>query len=271
MMTATDTRKMARESLTGKWGIAVLITFCYVLIEFALDFLYNFTSDIPFFNFIISIITLVTSIPLSFGLLISFMKLKRGEEVGAFDFLTLGFSHFSRAWKVCFRQFLKLALPIILMIISYIMLLVSSTYILATTYTADFINTSSLTTLSSDTSLMLGLAILGVILIFISSIMLYVKQLSYSLSFFIAYDEPNITAKEAVMKSKNLMQGKRGSYFVLLLSFIGWAILATLTLGIGYLWLLPYMQVATVCFYDTIVNNTKSNEKVEQQNTTIEV
>lgn len=34
MMTATNTRKEARESLTGKWGKAVLIVFVYGLMSF---------------------------------------------------------------------------------------------------------------------------------------------------------------------------------------------------------------------------------------------
>ena len=46
---------------------------------------------------VVSLITTIIELPLSFGLLISFVKLYNGEDVKAFDFLTLGFSNFSRA------------------------------------------------------------------------------------------------------------------------------------------------------------------------------
>ena len=48
------------------------------------------------------------------------------------------------------------------------------------------------------------------------------------------------------------MKGNRGNCFLLELSFIGWALLGVLTFGIGYLWLMPYMQIAMVCFYDRL-------------------
>ena len=44
------------------------------------------------------------------------------------------------------------------------------------------------------------------------------------------------------------MTGNRWKLFCLEFSFIGWAILATLTLGIGFLWLIPYIQVAEIAF-----------------------
>ena len=56
------------------------------------------------------------------------------------------------------------------------------------------------------------------------------------------------------------MKGNRWKIILLELSFIGWAILSVFSLGIGYLWLLPYMQVAMVCFYDRLAQ-PKANEE----------
>jgi uncharacterized membrane protein len=58
------------------------------------------------------------------------------------------------------------------------------------------------------------------------------------------------------------MKNNRGKLFGLQLSFIGWAILATLTLGIGYLWLMPYLQFALIAFYK-FVNGDNSNIEAE--------
>ena len=64
---------------------------------------------------------------------------------------------------------------------------------------------------------------------------------------------------EVVNESEKMMNGNRGKIFLLSLSFIGWAILATLTLGIGFLWLMPYMIVAEVCFYEYLLGKKENN------------
>jgi len=46
-----------------------------------------------------------------------------------------------------------------------------------------------------------------------------------------------------------MMKGYKGKLFVLNLSFFGWALLCSLTFGIGYLWLVPYMRSTETAFY----------------------
>ena len=58
------------------------------------------------------------------------------------------------------------------------------------------------------------------------------------------------------------MTGKRGKLFCLQLSFIGWAILAVFTLGIGYLWLIPYVQIAIIAFYKFACGDSE-NKKID--------
>ena len=94
------------------------------------------------------------------------------------------------------------------------------------------------------------------------------RGLLYSLVYYIANDEPNLTGKEIVEKSEKLMTGNRGNLFMLELSFIGWMFLGFLTLGIGLIWVVPYLQVTVACFYDELANsNVKEVEetaKVEE-------
>ena len=61
-----------------------------------------------------------------------------------------------------------------------------------------------------------------------------------------------MSAKEAMEVSMQMMKGNKWRLFCLQLSFIGWAILCVLTLGIGYLWLNPYMNAAIAAFYDEV-------------------
>ena len=72
---------------------------------------------------------------------------------------------------------------------------------------------------------------------------------SYAMTEFILAEDPELSASEAMARSKELMDGNRWRLFCLQLSFFGWMLLASLTLGIGNLWLTPYRQAATAAFY----------------------
>ncbi|MFT6908975.1 MAG: putative membrane protein [Oleiphilaceae bacterium] len=78
---------------------------------------------------------------------------------------------------------------------------------------------------------------------------------SYMLTFFILADDPSLTPSEAINKSKEMMQGYKWKAFLLSCRFIGWALLSILTLGIGLLWLLPYMGMSFAKFYEDIKQN----------------
>lgn len=100
--------------------------------------------------------------------------------------------------------------------------------------------------------LMLLFTFLWTLLLIIPGI---IAVLSYSMTFYILADDNSIGAMEAIDKSKKMMDGYKWKYFCLGLRFIGWSLLCILTLGIGFLWLLPYMQVSVVKFYDDIKEN----------------
>ncbi|MHB1420149.1 MAG: DUF975 family protein [Bacillota bacterium] len=81
-----------------------------------------------------------------------------------------------------------------------------------------------------------------------------IAALSYSMSFYILNDNPELKAMEAINKSKEMMNGQKGKLFMLSLRFIGWLLLSILTLGIGFLWLVPYYQTAKANFYEDLKN-----------------
>ena len=82
-----------------------------------------------------------------------------------------------------------------------------------------------------------------------------IKSLSYSMTPFIMAENPDMTASEAINASKELMRGHKMDLFLLGLSFIGWSLLSALTLGIGHLFLNPYMNAAYAAFYKDITTN----------------
>ena len=61
------------------------------------------------------------------------------------------------------------------------------------------------------------------------------------------------------------MNGYKAEIFMLGLSFFGWFLLCILTLGIGFLWLIPYMNTSFALFY-TKVLKAKSNQPSEESN-----
>ena len=72
---------------------------------------------------------------------------------------------------------------------------------------------------------------------------------SYAMTNYILADYPELTASEAIARSKEMMKGNRFRLFCLDLSFIGWGILCLLTLGIGNLFLTPYTEASHAAFY----------------------
>jgi len=85
-----------------------------------------------------------------------------------------------------------------------------------------------------------------------------IMSFAYSQAFLILADNPDMKVTEALRASKAMMKGYKMKFFLLGLSFIGWCLLGALTLGIGYLWLIPYMEAAYVNFYEDIKNANTS-------------
>lgn len=79
-----------------------------------------------------------------------------------------------------------------------------------------------------------------------------IKSFAYAMTPFILVDRPDLSANEAVDLSNMMMKGHKFDLFWLMLSFLGWIILAILTAGIGFFWLLPYMYASYAAFYEDV-------------------
>ncbi|WP_257391796.1 DUF975 family protein [Mesobacillus jeotgali] len=80
-----------------------------------------------------------------------------------------------------------------------------------------------------------------------------IKGISYSQVFYLLRDQPELSGLEAITESKKRMKGYKWKFFLLNLSFIGWAFIAIFTLGIGFLWLAPYISTANATFYNEVI------------------
>jgi uncharacterized membrane protein len=85
---------------------------------------------------------------------------------------------------------------------------------------------------------------------FIALFVVYINRIiAYSQIYYVQAEYPEISVSKSLKTSIAITKGFKGSLFYLSASFIGWAILAGLTAGIGYLWLVPYVRTTHAVTY----------------------
>ena len=107
-----------------------------------------------------------------------------------------------------------------------------------------------------------------------------IASFRYSQAYYIMIDHPEYTIRRCVDESKFRMKGNKEKYFLLSLSFIGWSLLCgipSIIVGamassiqsfavfqmlyiaamIPYVWLVPYMNLTFVAFYEILVGNLR--------------
>lgn len=252
MMKARELKKEAKESLKGNMGKAIGTYVVYFLASFAITFALAF---IPIIG------TLAASIivyGVLYGCVVVLMKIKRNQEVSAFDCLKEGFPKCIKVLCCNFWIVIKLLPWVLLYVIAVIL--------------------SSISPFTTGV-----LAIVGAVLLIVSLVMIIIRSLRYSLVNYVLFDNQEMTSKEIVNKSKELMENNCGRLFGLGFSFIGWIILTYVIMFvfammgiigmiIGYivillimLYLVPYTQMTFVCFYEELINKdivVENNEPI---------
>lgn len=283
-MNASEIRKLARENLAGRWKQAIIISLVFSAVIAILSVFEVLTEDVLVLAPIISLVTFILTLPLSYGFLNAMMKFKRKEDVSYTDFFKLGFANFGRTWKIFGNVLLKMLLLVILFAVFLILIIFGSFRIIAeiAPYIAYGIVPSTLSETLTPYSILILVGFLGAI---VCSIWLIPKTYLYSLAYFIGIDNSEMSAKEVVEKSAELMNGYRWKYFCLSFSFIGWYLLVGLVYGIlscifqnatillpvllciCYSFLIPYIMNATIIFYEHRagkLDETTPKEKTEE-------
>lgn len=75
------------------------------------------------------------------------------------------------------------------------------------------------------------------------------KMYDYYLVGYILADDADISWREALKKSKNMMRGNRFQTFVMNLSFFGWILLGACACGIGVMFVTPYIEATNAQLY----------------------
>jgi len=236
-MRAADFRAAARQSLAGKWIVAVIAGLVAYLLGGGADSLVSFnanvsqgTASMEVANFIIPLDTIFfvgwLSSAVVFAIAIAVLMSILGSvvEVGYADFnlalveqrdarIEMLFGHFSNFKTAFCTRFLKW-LYVLLWSLIFIIPGIMASY-------------------------------------------------SYAMTSYILAEDPELTASQAIARSKQLMAGNRWRLFCLQFSFIGWDILCSFTMGIGNLFLSPYRAAAEAAFYRDLTSGGTYYEVIE--------
>ncbi len=89
-----------------------------------------------------------------------------------------------------------------------------------------------------------------------------VKTVAYSQTYFIVAEFPEISVPKALNISKRITNGFKWDIFVMWLSFIGWGFLACLTCGIGFIWLIPYINMSMTNAYHGLMKHALETQVI---------
>ena len=180
----------ARETLKGKWWVAIQATLLYLIIQILLGAVPGKLAK--------PIVSLAVGAPIALGLTMFWLSFSRNDATKITKIFE-GFNTWVRALKTYFLMSLYILLWTLLLIIPGI-----------------------------------------------------IASFAYSQTFYIISEDKEIGTRAALKKSKEMMKGNKWKLFCLLCGFIGWGLLSIISFGIGFIWLIPYVQVTLAKFYDDI-------------------
>ena len=223
-------KNQAKKALTGKFTPLVLSLLVFVIISTfgsLLDLLLNV-------NYLSGLFSAIAAILFGMGFINSVMKVARGQNVDVNNL----FKHTHLGLK-----YLLIGL-VTACIIGLLLLLLAIAYKSLSTV---LMNTANISFLPYAILVITGSVLSVVILMF----MIYLA-VSFSQVYFILNDNPEAKIGDIIAESFDMLDGYRAEYIMLCLSFVGWIILGIFTLGILYLWVVPYMMVTLAKFYDEL-------------------
>ncbi|MGJ8652743.1 MAG: DUF975 family protein [Opitutaceae bacterium] len=218
-----DLRAMGKDALSGQWGMAVVVTLVFMLMQ----------QVVAFIPFIGALIQWVIVGPLTIGFSRAFLNIHRGQpaDVGA---LFSAFDQFWRGFGIYFMTNLIVGLSAMAAAIPGGILVI--------------------VTMSSGGAYEENpLFIIGMIAAAIPAMIVgYYMFLRYALVYFIASDHPELGVFEVLESSKQMMDGHKKKLFWLYFSYIPWFILGFLALLVGLLWSMTYLYAGLAAFYDDL-------------------
>ncbi|MEI8122900.1 MAG: DUF975 family protein [bacterium] len=219
----------ARNVLEGQWGLAIGASLIYTVVAIVMGI-------IPYLG---SILSFVLSGPLMLGLYLFFLTLSRRQQAGIgmiFD----GFKQFGTAFLA--------SLLMGLLIFAWMLPALAVGITAAVMAVVNFKTAGA----GGSWASAMGMFLLFIPLFLAALVPVIMAQYRYSMTYFVINEMPGIGSLEAIRHSCQMMNGNKWKFFCLQWRFFGWALLCILTLGIGFIWLWPYMMTSMACFYNDL-------------------
>lgn len=240
---SVEIRGLAREHMFGKYGTAIGASVIVSMITTFLTLFFTMFLDITtvigvILNFLISFAISVLSGLFLSGQSYLYLKISCGRPVTVSD-VFYGFNLFpNKALLIQLYRSTWFFLGMLPMtIFSFVLLSYPQNAVLTLLYYLSFI-------------------LYGVVWVMISLI--------YSQVFFLLHDFPNYSAKELLSMSRKLMKGSKGRLFYLMAGFIPLMLLGTLSCGIAFLWLMPYINASCTEFFLDLIQNRQQTQEVPE-------
>lgn len=224
---SSELKSLAKGLLSGHYGLLIGAALLYlggsIVISLILDSVFRLNSvTSTILYFICSLIIGLLSTVFAVGYIKMVMDISRGQET-SLSALLYGFSN--QPDRIILLSLLTGLILSACMLPGILLILAAS--------------------LSGIPLLMLP----GILALLVGIVFAALLYYSYSMVFYLYLDAPEKGVIQLMRESRVMMRGNKGRYFYLQISFIGLALLSLLTCFIGYLWLLPYMEMTAVLFY----------------------
>lgn len=228
----------ALNQLEGKYIIPIVAIIIYGLIVFLANIvaklIYNENMTVFFAMIIKGLIYM--------GLLQIFIKVARNKKADIMDL----FKRTDLFWKCAAITIILFSFTLLCGVLEVIAFNALNSFI---SYQTD------LNKLILSFLIITGIVLCAAIAIFYGSLMISCSQVYY-----ILYDNENMPVIDIFNKSMDIMENHRLDYLIYVLSFIGWIIVGILTLGILFIWIIPYIEISNVYFYDEVVKLEKTKK-----------
>ena len=222
MKSSTPLRKItatARDTLSGNWGRSIGVVLVYIILSVGV-------SMVPLIG---KLLSWIFAAPLVVGMTAYFLAVIRRQD-NPFSLLFDGFNRFGTA--VC-------------------------TYLLVFLIMMAWMIPFGLLAGIAAAFGVRSVPLLAVLVLIAVSVMIPL-QMRYGLALYVVADDPSVRARQAIRRGIELMKDNYWRLGLFWLRFIGWQLLAVLTLGIGFIWLAPYYMAAMTVFYDDLAGNRQT-------------
>ena len=238
MVKSKEMRAVARKKLKGHWiqaiGVCIFITLASMLIG---GVLYEGISLLS------GVITMIIVAPLTFGLDLYMLKISKRE----YKFSNL-FEMFKS--KMIWKSIVIQLIWMIGAIISLIPIIIMAYALISDTGSNGDLAGSITSQMGIMQQLIMIIVTLGILVALCIPFIMY--SYSYAQIIYIVAIDSNMPIKDIFTLSRIFMRGQKWRMFRLQITYIGWYLISLLTIGVGFIWLVPYFKEGMAVFYNEI-------------------